>query len=91
MRAFMRLYSRLQPIDFSRHVLQKIPQRILLHPMRDVHWSDWGRPERIIETIERIGAEPAFNQGRLQVWRRSSNDASETPAASVTPEYWLNL
>lgn len=25
-----------------------------------VLWSDWGKPERIVETLRRIGKSPAF-------------------------------
>jgi hypothetical protein len=28
--------------------------------MRDVLWCDWGNPRRIMDTLEKIGKQPAF-------------------------------
>lgn len=90
-RAFMRLYSKLQPLDFSKHVLQRIPNRIAVRAMHDVHWSDWGRPERVAETIARIGGQPAFDTGHLQIWRPDSEGPEAPPAHLVRTDYWVNL
>ncbi|MCP9461542.1 MAG: hypothetical protein NNA24_05830 [Nitrospira sp.] len=35
-------------------------RRASLSNFRHVLWSDWGRPERIAETLRRINGQPAF-------------------------------
>jgi mannose-1-phosphate guanylyltransferase len=51
------VYGAMEPADFSRDVLGAAPPR-MAHVLvaQDVEWSDWGRPERILESLARIGA-----------------------------------
>ena len=44
------IYRAYLPVSFSRDVLERVPERLAAMEMRDVEWSDWGRPERI-ETV----------------------------------------
>jgi mannose-1-phosphate guanylyltransferase len=46
--------------DFSADLLARVPRRLAVMEMPGVMWSDWGRPERIVETLERTGEAPAF-------------------------------
>jgi mannose-1-phosphate guanylyltransferase len=46
-------YHGLSRANFSRDVLQRCPSRAVVLPMADVEWSDWGKPERISETLAR--------------------------------------
>ena len=41
------VYGALETSDFSRALLERIPHRTIVLPMRGVRWSDWGRPARI--------------------------------------------
>lgn len=59
------IYRRLPERDFSRHVLQRAPDRLSVMEMDGLVWSDWGRPERILATLERIGTRPAFPESIL--------------------------
>ncbi|HXV62023.1 MAG TPA: sugar phosphate nucleotidyltransferase [Vicinamibacteria bacterium] len=61
------IYEMMPGRDFSRHVLQKAPGELAVLPLRDVLWSDWGRPERIADTLRAIGAQPAFSEEHLLV------------------------
>lgn len=45
-----RVYRAVGPVSFSRDILERVPDQLLALQLRDVEWSDWGRPERI-ETI----------------------------------------
>lgn len=54
------VYRELEPADLSADVLQRATGRLIALPLADVEWSDWGRPERVVETLERIGRQPAF-------------------------------
>lgn len=50
------VYHALPRINFSTAVLAHCPDRLLVLPMRKVLWSDWGRGERIVETLRQIKA-----------------------------------
>lgn len=76
-RAFDRLYRRLQTVDFCKHVLQRVPERIAVRPMHDLQWSDWGRPERVAETLKQIGARPAFDTRTTAIWPLREPQARE--------------
>ena len=54
------IYRDMPHLDFSADLLQRIPARLGVVEMTEVIWSDWGRPERIAETLERVGQTPAF-------------------------------
>lgn len=53
-------YQEMPAANFSTHLLQRLPNRVAVMELTDVLWSDWGKPERIAETIRRIGKSPAF-------------------------------
>ena len=53
-------FSRLEASDFSSQLVSRIAPRILLLHMQDVDWDDWGRPSRIVQSLERIGRRPNF-------------------------------
>lgn len=55
------VYSYLEARDFSAEVLQRWPDRLaVLTAGRELLWSDWGRPERIVASLRAIGQRPAF-------------------------------
>ena len=54
------IYQSVTPANFSSGLLQRMPEHVAVMEMRDVLWSDWGRPERIAESIRSIGRTPAF-------------------------------
>lgn len=56
------IYERLPERDFCRDLLQRVPDRLSVIEMDGIVWSDWGRPERIVDTLRRIGREPAFSE-----------------------------
>jgi mannose-1-phosphate guanylyltransferase len=55
-----RIYSRLKPANFSRDILQREPERMLVIPMPDIDWNDWGRPCRVSESLSRLQKCPSF-------------------------------
>lgn len=54
------IYETMPAMNFSSDLLQHIPEQVGVMELRGVLWSDWGRPERIIETIRVLGKIPAF-------------------------------
>jgi len=57
-----RIYETMPTRDFSKDVLQEASDELAVLPLEGVLWSDWGRPERIVETLRSIGQEPAFSE-----------------------------
>jgi mannose-1-phosphate guanylyltransferase len=54
------VYREMPQYNFSSHLLQRVPDRVAVMELTGVLWSDWGKPERIAESIRRIGKVPAF-------------------------------
>jgi mannose-1-phosphate guanylyltransferase len=59
-RAIGRAYDRMPQADLSRDLLQRCPEAALVLPLDNVEWSDWGRPERVRESLRRLGKRPTF-------------------------------
>jgi len=53
-------YAAMAPANFSREVLERMPERLGVLEVRDVLWSDWGEPARVVETVRRIGSQPPW-------------------------------
>ena len=58
--ALASLYNDLGPTDFSRDILQHVPEQSLVSRMDGVEWCDWGRPKRVAETLAGLGRRPLF-------------------------------
>jgi mannose-1-phosphate guanylyltransferase len=58
--AIRTLYRHLAPLSFSDDVLARCPANLAVLPVEGVRWSDWGRPKRVMETLGRLGVEPAW-------------------------------
>jgi mannose-1-phosphate guanylyltransferase len=56
------IYETMPRRNFSAHLLQRRPDRLAVMEMRGVLWSDWGNPARIMETLDKIGKQPAFTE-----------------------------
>lgn len=49
------IYERMPHLNFSRDLLAQVPGETAVMEMEGLWWSDWGSPERIIETFTRLG------------------------------------
>ncbi len=54
------LYQTLAPLSFADDVLAGRPANLAVLSVEGVRWSDWGQPKRVIETLGRLGIEPAW-------------------------------
>jgi mannose-1-phosphate guanylyltransferase len=54
------IYRDMPSQNFSRQVLERLPDQLGVIELNDVVWSDWGRPARIVETLQSLGKPPAF-------------------------------
>ncbi|MEM7254415.1 MAG: sugar phosphate nucleotidyltransferase [Pseudomonadota bacterium] len=48
-------YRTMPELDFSRDVIEKFDGPVGVIPLYDVEWNDWGRPERIVESLAKTG------------------------------------
>jgi mannose-1-phosphate guanylyltransferase len=61
-----RIYASLPNCNFSSDVLEKAPEFLVVMELTGIEWSDWGRPERIAESILSLGRKPAFPLGLVR-------------------------
>jgi len=59
-RVLEQIYSRMPRRNFSSDLLSRASAQIAVIAMEDILWSDWGRPERIVDTLLGMGKAPAF-------------------------------
>lgn len=65
MKMLEEVYRDMPAFNISRQLLERIPDRLGVMPVKGVLWSDWGDEKRIFETLGRIGkAEEVL--GRLE-------------------------
>ncbi|MCL6640647.1 MAG: hypothetical protein K6T92_04655 [Candidatus Rokubacteria bacterium] len=55
-----RVSQRLPALSFSAHVLVRMVDRLLVLPVKDVGWADWGHPQRVLASLERRGCRPGW-------------------------------
>ncbi|HEX2465430.1 MAG TPA: sugar phosphate nucleotidyltransferase [Thermoanaerobaculia bacterium] len=48
-------YDRLRAADFSADFLARAVDSTLVFPLEDLLWSDWGRPKRVMHSIQELG------------------------------------
>ena len=58
LRVIEEIYEDLPQRNFSSHLLQCVPEWLAVMELTDVHWSDWGTPERIMSGLEKFGKQP---------------------------------
>lgn len=60
-RALNWIYSDLPAANFSRDFLQRSTDTLLVSVLDSIQWSDWGRPNRIEGSLERLGKKSFFS------------------------------
>lgn len=58
--ALEQMYEGVASVDFSRDILQHAADQTMVLPMDGVDWCDWGRPQRVSETLARLDRRPLF-------------------------------
>lgn len=54
------MYREMPQRNFSSDLLQRVPDQVAVIELSGVLWSDWGKPERITDTLRRMNKRPAF-------------------------------
>jgi mannose-1-phosphate guanylyltransferase len=55
------IYQEMPATNFSSGLLEHVSQHISALELSGVLWCDWGKPERIVESLQRIGKIPTFS------------------------------
>jgi len=55
-----RLYSVLDPVDFSHEVLSHSTDRLTVLRLENIRWSDLGKPERVMAALAEAGIQPRW-------------------------------
>jgi mannose-1-phosphate guanylyltransferase len=55
-------YQRVPHANFSADVLSAVAPMLVVSKMPPIAWSDWGTPDRVIETLRREGLQPSWLQ-----------------------------
>ena len=66
--ALQRVYQEMPSWNVSADLLGRSAANLAVMELDRVHWSDWGKPERILETLHRAGKPPLFqlsNEGAV--------------------------
>lgn len=67
------LYDELPSVNLSGTFLRQAAKRMLVVPLVDVMWSDWGRPDRISESLQRIGRKSLLEQKEASSYADSAS------------------
>ena len=71
------IYERMPDVNFSSHLVEKVPAASVVVELNQVVWSDWGNEDRITDTLGRIGKTPLF--------ALTSGSIDPAPHISLTP------
>jgi mannose-1-phosphate guanylyltransferase len=55
-----RIYHQMPVSNFSKGLLERLPQQVAVMRLDQIVWSDWANPKRIVETISYLGRRPTF-------------------------------
>ena len=55
-----RIYATTPALNFSERVLIPAARRLATVRVKDIEWSDWGHPERVVASIRRAGWRPGW-------------------------------
>lgn len=65
------IYQDMPRRNFSSDLLSCSHESIAVIELKDVLWSDWGRPERIVDSLQAIRKTPNFSSERVTELRRA--------------------
>ncbi len=81
------VYEGMERVNFSSGLLARLPAKTVVVPMHGVLWNDWGRPERISETLAAMGSvlatEPADADGLVHPLNNNKLPPLYTPEPTL--------
>jgi hypothetical protein len=54
------IYEGMPSRNFSSDLLEHAVPNVAVLEMQEIFWCDWGKPERILDTLGWLGKNPAF-------------------------------
>ncbi|OGC77096.1 MAG: hypothetical protein A2Z27_01660 [candidate division Zixibacteria bacterium RBG_16_50_21] len=72
------IYQKMFSHDFSREVLEQAVDRAVVYQLESVLWSDWGREERIVQSLCQVGRRPHFLESILRSTRTGEPDGDSS-------------
>ena len=72
--ALHRSYAEIGGADFSRDLLELIPERLGVSVLSDSEWSDLGTPERVLAVVRATRLEPVLKAGLERIAERAAVD-----------------
>jgi hypothetical protein len=67
-REVIRSINKNMPIlNFSSDLLQRAADHVAVVKLEDIFWSDWGSPERIVHSLDRIHSQSALASMQLAI------------------------
>lgn len=79
--AIRQAYALAPKANFSRAVLEACPASLVVSRLPRLTWSDWGTPERVLESLRRAGISPPWLT--VPSWQEAG-EARHKPAAAVS-------
>jgi mannose-1-phosphate guanylyltransferase len=76
-RTLAEIYEEIEPWNFSRRVLERIPHELIVVPVEGLHWSDWGTRASIERTLMALDRRPPWST------RKAPTAAAARPIAAV--------
>ncbi len=88
-RVIEQIYRKLQPINFSKQLLQMFPygqgQTVLVIPVRGVTWNDWGTSNRLLSTLRYLGKSNGLErEGQLPTDKLPGHGSPKTFPVAVS-------
>ncbi len=72
-RAIQEAYAAVPNTNFSHSVLGRCPHSLMVSKLPSLMWCDWGTPDRVLQTLRRVGISPPWAEA-VENWHRL-NDA----------------
>ena len=77
------LYDRLDPVEFSRHVLSPGARRLVTMGLGEVEWNDLGDPDRVISALLESGVELPSWATRWRAAREAERSIAQSMSIAV--------
>ena len=77
------IYRVMPSRNFCTDLLQRVPEQVAVLPLTGVLWCDWGRPERIADSLRAIGKQPAFSLEMVAGLKKPETRAHHAMAATM--------
>lgn len=77
------LYEKIEAMNFSKDFLEKVsdrmPAAIAVLPVLGVYWSDWGSPDRLVQTLELLERARCMNSASEPTAQRKPSQELASP------------